>query len=430
MTSELTSQRKGRIFYGYWLVAVNFIFMLLSYGCGSFVFSLFVNPLQSTFGWGRGHVMVGFTIFFVLQGVVSPLVGRLVDRHGPRRVIPLGALVMGLGFLLVSRTGSLLLFYASYVIIGAGSAGMGIVPCSAVVSSWFKRKRGIALGVMSAGLGAGGLVMAPVVAQLLDSFGWRTTYLAMAVIIWVVCMPLALAFIRARPSDLGLHPDGDEEDSEGLPLSASTGSDGQGLSLRQASKTAAIWLIGTSFFVSGFSNTGAVHAPVPFLEDIGFPTATAAAALGTLGLGSAAGKVFFGWLCDRIPPKRASAIGLTLQLGGILVLLTIRADSSLALIWAYALLLGFGVGSWLPAMSMLVSSTFGLAYYGSVFGVIAFLESAGTAIGPLFAGLMYDATGTYYHAFITFALLYAIAIPAILLVKRPRPSQLQGAETP
>ena len=430
MTSEPTSQRKGRIFYGYWLVAVNFIFMLLSYGCGSFVFSLFVNPLQSTFGWGRGHVMVGFTIFFVLQGVVSPLVGRLVDHHGPRRVIPLGALVMGLGFLLVSRTGSLLLFYASYVIIGAGSAGMGIVPCSAVVSSWFKRKRGIALGVMSAGLGAGGLVMAPVVAQLLDSFGWRTTYLAMAVIIWVVCMPLALAFIRARPSDLGLHTDGDEEDSEGLPLSASTGSDGQGLSLRQASKTAAIWLIGTSFFVSGFSNTGAVHAPVPFLEDIGFPTATAAAALGTLGLGSAAGKVFFGWLCDRIPPKRASAIGLTLQLGGILVLLTIRADSSLALIWAYALLLGFGVGSWLPAMSMLVSSTFGLAFYGSVFGVIAFLESAGTAIGPLFAGLMYDATGTYFHAFVTFALLYAIAIPAILLVKRPALSQHATGEGP
>jgi MFS family permease len=424
------SRRKGRVFYGYWLVAATFLFMLLSYGCASFVFSLFVNPLQSSFGWGRGQVMVGFTIFFVVQGVASPLVGRLVDRYGPRGVIPVGALVMGLGFSLVSRTDSLLLFYASYVIIGFGSAGMGIVPCSAVVSSWFKRKRGMALGVMSAGLGAGGLVMAPVVAQLLDSFDWRTAYLTMAVIIWVVSIPLSLALIRTRPSELGFYPDGDKTGSEGMPSSASTGSDGQGLSLRQASKAAAIWLIGISFFVSGFSNTGALHAPVPFLEDIGFPTATAAAALGALGLGSAVGKIFFGWLCDRIPPKRASAIGLTLQLGGILVLLTIRADSSQALIWAYALLLGFGVGSWLPTMSMLISRTFGLAYYGSVFGVIAFLESAGTALGPLFAGLMYDATGTYYHAFVTFALLYAVAIPAILLVKRPASAQLPGAESP
>ncbi len=428
MTSEVTGHRKGRVFYGYWLVAATFLFMLLSYGCGSFVFSLFVNPLQSAFGWGRGQVMVGFTIFFLVQGLVSPLVGRLVDRNGPRGVIALGAVTTGLGFVLASYTSSLVVFYVSYVIIGAGSAGMGIVPCSAVVSNWFKRKRGMALGVMSAGLGAGGVVMAPLVARLLETSDWRTAYLTMAIIIWVVSIPLALALIRTRPSDMGLHPDGDAVSSDGARASTSTGSGGKGLSLRQASKTAAIWLIGISFFVSGFSNTGALHAPVPFLEDIGFPTAIAASALGTLGLGSATGKIFFGWLCDRIPPKRACALGLALQLGGILVLLTIHADSPLALIWAYALLLGFGVGSWFPTMSMLVSRTFGLAYYGAVFGVIAFLESAGTAIGPLFAGLMFDATGTYYHAFVTFALLYAVAIPAILLVKRPAPSPLASGE--
>jgi len=417
--------RKPRVFYGYWLVAATFVFTLLSYGCGSFVFSLFVNPLQSAFGWGRGHVMVGFTIFFVVQGLVSPLVGRIVDRHGPRRVIPVGALVMALGFALASRAIDLAMFYAAYVVIGAGSAGMGIVPCSAVVSNWFKRKRGAMVGIMAAGMGAGGLVMAPLVADLLGRFEWRTAYLAMAAIIGVVAIPLALALIRTRPADMGLYPDGDPESSARLQVSASRRVDGQGLTLRQAAGTAAIWFMGLSFFVSGFSNTGALHAPVPFLEDIGFPTSTAAAALGTLGLGSALGKVFFGWLCDRIPPKRAAALGLSLQLGGVLVLLAIRADSLLALIWAYALLLGFGIGSWLPTMSVLVSSTFGLAYYGSVFGVIAFLESSGTSLGPLFAGLMFDATGTYYHAFVTFAALYAVAIPAILLVRRPaRPASV------
>jgi MFS family permease len=415
----MTPSHPRRIFYGYWLVAVTFVFMLLSFGCGSFVFSLFVNPLEASMGWGRGQVMVGFTIYFVTLGLVSPLVGRLVDRHGPRMAIVLGAIVMGLGFALASRTVSLPVFYLSYVVIGSGSAGMGTVPASTVISNWFKRRRGVAVGVMSAGMGAGGLVMAPIVAHLLESYDWRTAYFAMAVIIWAVTIPLALALVRTRPSDLGLYPDGDAASPDIVQTSTSTHIEAESLSLRQASKTAAIWFIGLSFFVSGFSNTGALHAPVPFLQDIGFPTATAASALSMLGLGSAVGKVFFGWLCDRVPPKRACALGLALQLSGTLVLLSIRADSSVALIWAYALLLGFGIGSWLPGMSMVVSSTFGLKYYGSVFGVIAFLESAGTALGPLFAGLMYDATGTFHYAFVTFAALYGIAIPAILLVRRP-----------
>ncbi len=418
-TATMTSPRKPRIFYGYWLVAITFIFMLLSYGCGSFVFSLFVKPLESALGWGRGQVMVGFTIFFVVQGLLSPLVGRIVDRHGPRLVIPSGALAMGLGFLLASRTSDVATYYAAYVIIGAGSAGMGIVPCSAIVTNWFRRRRGTVVGIMAAGMGTGGLVMAPIVAHLLESFDWRATYLSMAIMIWVVAIPLALALVRTRPADMGLFPDGDADDTDWLRRPEAKAAEGQGLSLRQASRTAAIWLMGVSFFASGFSNTGALHAPVPFLEDIGFPTATAAAALGTLGLGSAVGKIFFGWLCDRVPPKRAAALGLALQLGGILVLLAIRADSPLTLIWAYALLLGFGLGSWLPTMSMLVSSTFGLSFYGSIFGVISFLESAGTSIGPLFAGIVFDTTGTYYYAFVTFAALYAVAIPAILLVRRP-----------
>lgn len=411
---------RPRIFYGYYLVAVTFLFMLLSFGCGSFVFSLFVKPLESSLGWARGHVMVGFTIFFVMLGGVSPLVGRIVDRHGPRRVIPAGALVMALGFVLASLVNTLPLFYLAYFVIGTGAAGMGIVPCSAVISNWFKRRRGIALGIMSAGMGAGGVVMAPVVAHLLVTFDWRTAYLSMGIIIGAVTIPLALAVIRHSPADMGLYPDGDTREPDTAAAEMPLPLDTRSITLRQAAKTTAIWLIGVSFFVSGFSNTGALHAPVPFLEDIGFPTAIAATALGTLGLGSATGKVFFGWLCDRIPPRRASALGLMLQLAGILVLLAIRSDSPPALIWAYALLLGFGLGSWLPTMSMLVSTTFGLAYYGSVFGVIAFLESAGTSLGPLFAGLLFDATGTYYYAFVTFAALYAIAIPAVLLVRRPR----------
>ena len=177
MTSESIRQRKGRLFYGYYLIAVTFVFLVLFNGCAVSVFSLFVQPLEVSLGWGRGQVMAGFTFFYLLVGFASPVVGRFVDRYGARPVMPIGAATMGLGLLLLSRTSDLWLFYLGYAIVGTGAAALGPVPCSAVISNWFKRKRGIALGLMAAGIGAGGVVMAPFVGFMLTRFDWRTAYL-------------------------------------------------------------------------------------------------------------------------------------------------------------------------------------------------------------------------------------------------------------
>ena len=186
-------------------------------GCGSFVYSLFVHPLQSEFGWSRGQIMVGFTIFWSMMGIGSPLVGRILDRHGARRAISLGALVMGVGFVLLSMTKALPFFYLGYVFVGLGAAGIGPVSTSAVASNWFKRKRGMALGITAAGIGTGGVVMAPVVGYLLQAYDWRTAYLAMAIIVWIVIIPLALLTVRTRPEDMGLYPDGDAAPIEEKP---------------------------------------------------------------------------------------------------------------------------------------------------------------------------------------------------------------------
>ena len=166
---------------------------------------------------------------------------------------------------------------------------------------------------------------------------------------------------------------------------------------------------------------GLTQAPVPFLQDVGYSMQTAAAALGAMGIGSAFGKVFFGWLCDRIQPKYAWAIGQGLMAASVAILLNINADSSIALVWAYALVLGLGVGAWLPTLSILASSNFGLTFYGAVFGALSMAPSIGAATGPFFAGLMYDATGTYYWTFIIFALMVLVGIPAVLLTRRPKP---------
>jgi len=411
-------QKRGRIFYGYYLVAVTFVLMVLFSGCGVFVFSLFVKPLEIALGWARGEVMAGFTLFYLMVGLASPIVGRFVDRYGARPVIPIGAAMMGLGFVLVSRMSVLPLFYLGYTVIGIGASAMGLVPCSAIISNWFKRKRGMAVGLMAGGIGAGGVVMAPVVGYMLSHFDWRAAYLSMGILIMVITIPMALLVVRTKPSEMGLYPDGDKPHPHDADDPASE--DKHGFTLGQAMRTPAFWLIAVAFAFSNFANMGTLQSSAPFLDDIGYPTATAASALGAIALGSGTGKVLFGWLCDRIPAHRACAIGIGLQLSGVLLLLTVRADSPLALIWAFALLLGLGIGAWLPTLSMLASTKFGLLFYGAVFGALNLAQSVGTATGPLFSGLVYDTTGSYVGAFTAAAVLLAIALPSVLLVGRPR----------
>lgn len=414
--SLLSSLR--RVFYGHWIVAVTFLCLTVAMGCGSFVYSLFVQPLQESMSWSRGQIMAGYTVFFVTMGLVSPLVGRIVDRQGARRVMPLGALIMGLGFALVSVMRELYVLYLGYVLVGIGAAGFASVPCSAVVSNWFKKSRGTAIGLMSSGIGAGGVIMPPVVEHFLGTSGWRGAYFALAVIVWVSVIPLVLLVIRTKPSDLGLCPDGAAQPP--AAASAARGPSNEGMPLRVAVATAAFWLIAMSFVLSAFGRMGALQSQGPNLIDLGFPAATAALGLSIIGFGSGVGKFIFGWLCDRMSLKAAGAIGMVLQSAGVVVLLTVTSRSPDIAIWTYSLLLGLGAGSWLPIVSMLTSSSFGLRHYGSIYGLISLMLNIGTAAGPLVAGLMFDALGSYRAAFIICAALCAVAVPMVLLVKRPR----------
>jgi MFS family permease len=418
MTSDANPRRKSRIFYGYYLVALTFLFLVLFNGCAVSVFSLFVHPLEESLGWGRGQVMAGFTFFYLLVGLASPVVGRFVDRYGARPVMPIGAAMYGMGLLLLSRSSDLWVFYLGYAIVGAGGAALGPVPCSAVISNWFKRKRGMALGFMAAGIGAGGVVMAPFVGLMLSRFDWRTAYLSMAVLVVAVVIPLALVLIRTRPSEMGLYPDGDSAPVTTQEVRPEQGRE-KGFTLRQALHTPAFWLIAVAISFSNFANMSVFQASASFLGDAGFSIATAATALGLVGFGSAAGKILFGWMCDRVPANRVCAIGIALQLTGTLLLMSVRTGSPQEFIWGYALISGLGVGAWLPTLSMMASTNFGLLYYGTVFGTLNLLNSTGTATGPLFSGMAYDMSGSYIGAFTTCAILMAIAIPAALAIKRP-----------
>jgi MFS family permease len=271
---------------------------------------------------------------------------------------------------------------------------------------------------MSTGIGLGILVLVPIVGgYLIPNFGWRPSYLFLAAVVWIL-IPLALFVVRTKPADMGLYPYGISS-TEDRAAEVSSGTI-HGLSLKKALGTTAFWLISITFFITGLSSLGILQNQVPHLQDIGYPLVTASSALTALGIGSAVGKFFFGWLCDRIQPKYACAISLLLLVAGTIILINVKPGTAVAVIWIYAIILGLGAGGWLPTMSMLINTNFGLTSFGVLFGMMTLVQSVGGAIGPPFAGFMFDIFGGYQSAFIILLALYAVALPAILAVRRPK----------
>ena len=413
---EMSPSKKPKVFYGYWVLVAAFICAFVDSGSGYYCFSIFVKPLEADLGWGRGTIMAAWTMRFLAVALSSLFIGKLIDSYGVRRIIPIGALMGGIGFVVLSLARDPGHFYIGWAAIGFGISGSGVIPGTAVVSNWFKKRRGMALGIMGVGFGAAGLMSPFVGGYLIPHFGWRTSYFALALLMWML-IPLAILVIRSKPADKGLYPYGVEYPEAVAEVSPSTFG---GMTLKKALATSSLWLIGISFLISSMAETGITQTQVPYFEDIGFPAAIAATTLAVVGIWSAIGKFSFGWLCDHMQAKYARAIGIGFLLGGASILTSMRATSPAALMWLYAVIKGIGTGSWLSTMSMLTSTNFGLASYGVIFSIIYILNSAGSGVGPLFAGYMYDIMGTYHGAFIVFIILLVVAIPIILVVRRPR----------
>ncbi|OGO21875.1 MAG: hypothetical protein A2144_04785 [Chloroflexi bacterium RBG_16_50_9] len=412
--------KKPRIFYGYWILAACFFITACGVGCSYLSFSFFVTPLQAAMGWSRGEIMAAFTIFLMCMGTSGTLAGRMVDRYGARKVIPVGAFVITIGLAVLSRMDSLWQYYIIYAVIGISSAAIGIVTLSCVVSHWFSKRRGMAIGIMSMGVGASGVIFAPLIAViLLPNLGWSHTYLALAAIFGAVAIPLSLFVIKNKPADLGLFPDGMEA-HDTVSIAAASAAAAEGSSLKTALATPAFWLIASSVILT-HAHAGISQSVVPHLGDLGFPAGIAASTISITSITSTSSMFFFGWLCDRIPVKFACVIGLGAMALGILILINVEPESPVWMVWLYAVIFGFGMGSWMPTMSMLTSTSFGLASYGAIFGMMTLFQNLGGAGGPLLAGYLFDVMNTYHWAFIIILGLVLLAVPLVMLVRRPTP---------
>ena len=413
-----------KFFYGYWIVAAGFVTLTVANGLAWYGFSVMNAPVADWFHWSRSEVALGFTFLAVAMAVISPFVGRLTDNRGPRQVLIIGTVVLSLSLLLLSRTSALWSYCLLHAGLGMASALLGPVPISVIISNWFRRLRGTMQGIAFIGIGFGGVVFGPLIGNyLIPNFGWRGAYVVTGLLSAIIMALVIVFLIKNHPQDKGLSPYGAEareieEDhkSEAVKIT--------GLTLREALGMSAFWLIALTFAVYGIGLTGSIQNLVSILTSQEFTAGQAAFVIGIIGLFSAAGKFAFGYLGDKIDPKYNTAIAYALT---ALSLIALALARSIHHLWLYGVLVGLGMGGWAPNTAALTANYFGLKQYGSILGTIHLIFMAAEAAGPALVALAFERSATYSSILIILSILCAVAIPLIIIIKKPRlPSAVEN----
>lgn len=368
------------------------------------------------------------------MGILSPVVGFLVDRVGPRRLMLFGWSMFGLGFLLTGRINSLWAFYGAFLIITLGMSFGFFLVMNTTVANWFIRKRSRALTIISAGMASSGMLV-PLLAFLVGQFGWRTSLMVVGVTLWAVGLPLSLV-MRHKPSQYGLLPDGETgrmlDGEAGVPstepskkaIEPDTGTSAISFTAREALKTRAFWILAViSFFQQIGMGSVSVHI-VPYLESIEIPTAIAATTVTGMTICSLIGRLALGFLGDFMSKRYLIAIAFALQSIG-LFLFSIIAIDKVWLIVLFLLTYAPGYGSVIPLRPALQADYFGSKSFGIIAGLMMIVSMFGGLSSPVVAGWIFDITGSYRLAWRLFALIIAPAIPLILLAKPPPARQEQ-----
>ena len=402
------TEGKGGIFHGWYIVAVCWVVNFVVFGIAINTFTVYVKPIQADLGWSRGQISLAILFAGVAMGLGAASIGRVIDRTGARAPMAAGAAVVGLCTILLSRAQSLPYFYAFFVATGIGLGAATIPPISLVISNWFSAMRGKALGVAMTGTGLGAMVMVPVTSWIVVHWGWRTSYLIMGCII-LLMVPLNLLFIRTHPSDKGLLPDGGlaaEEDP------APT----EGLSVPEALRTQAFWMIAAMMVLAGLVAMGAGVHLMPYLTDIGHAESRASFIISVISGMTFLGKISLGSVVDRWGARPTVAVAFGLILAGFLLLMGAGARP-----FAFAIVYGFGIGAPLVLNPALTAECLGLKHFGAVFGILTLFTTVGAALGAVLTGFIYDAVGSYIPALLLFVALTAVAGLCGVVARRALP---------
>ena len=378
------------------------------------VLGIFIQPLQDEFGWSRATIAGALTLGTLLGALAAPVVGPLIDRYGSRYFAAAAIAILGILLALLSAVEEVWQFYGLYAFGRAIAVGVLEIALAATVANWFIRRRGRAMGLLSVGTRAGMALTPLVVLLFISLFDWRAAFLALGVLIVVVALVPSWRWIRRRPEDLGLRPDGDRPAARLATAAAGAAHDPR-WTVGEAIRTRPFWLllIGSSalMFVNGAVNLSmASH-----LEDNGIGRGAAIAVITLWAVMGMVGGVVGGELRERVAIRLALPASVLFLAGGIVMLLAVQ---NVWMAFLFAIGHGLAFGALLPLLQVIFADYFGRWSVGAIRGVTAPVQFGVNALGPLAATLVFDSRGSYDLIFVVFVLL-ALAAALLFLFARP-----------
>jgi MFS family permease len=402
------SSSRPRIFYGWVIVLTAAIGLLLGYApIFVYSFSVFIKSLAQDFHASRTSISFAFTLANLMQSVGAPLVGRLVDRFGANKVIVPSTVLFALVLISFKYSStSLWHLYAFFIVIGLIGVGTAPVPYGIVVSRWFDKRRGLALGLMMLGLSVGAILLPSIAQRLIVNFGWRNAYAIVGCVVLAVSVPVVGAFLKDSPEKMGLHPDGILDFKAGSEERKNE----QGVSWSVARTKPTFWFMASAFFLMGASVHACVIHLVPMLTDRGISIERAAFASSLLGVALLIGRVFTGFFLDRFfGPYVAMLLFIGVAIG--IALLWAGAGGGLTLMAAF--LVGLGMGAEADIIAYLTSRYFGLRSFGLIYGFLFATFTLAGALGPVLMGVGFDHLNSY-RAPLLFFLAATLVATALL----------------
>ena len=399
-------------FYGWRVVWASFAVLFVAYGL-QFSFGVFVHEITDESGLSRAQLLLPYAVYVALYSWLSWGSGWATDRFGPRRVVAIGAFVLGLGWAGLGASRSLWQVYVTLGLVAAIGMSATWVPCNATVVRWFVRRRGLAVGVASSGGAMGNVIVPPLAALLIAAIGWRAALPTMAGLA-AVTMFVCARFMVRDPEQIGLHPDGDSCPPGAI---ASSLADEDSYTGAEARRTAAFWCVFALYALSWVAVFVPFAHAAAFAEDLGYRALAASLLLSAIGVGGVTGRLAAGPLSDRIGRRLALVLLLGLE---VVAFAGFATAHDLWLLYPSAAAFGAGYGGSTAILPALVGDQFGRRYAGAIVGQIFAGAGAMAAVGPYVAAALYDATASYRVAFLLGGACNLVAMVLATLLQPPR----------